>query len=50
MSNSQRLYAIKLLRALMQFVPEIRQKRGMGQSFETKGPKPEPDLRVTPHF
>jgi len=50
MSNSQRLYAIDLLRALMQLVPEIRQKRDMGQSFETKVPKPEPDLRVTPHF
>jgi predicted acylesterase/phospholipase RssA len=50
MSDPQRDYGIYLLGGLMQLVPEIRLKRRMGQSFETKVPKPEPDLRVTPHF
>lgn len=50
MPNAQQQYAINFLDALTQLVPEIRQKRGMGQSFETRVPKPEPDLRVAPHF
>jgi predicted acylesterase/phospholipase RssA len=50
MPPAQRQYAIKLLTALKGLVPEIDEKRVMGQSFETRVPKPEPDLKVTPHF
>ena len=50
MSQPQRHYAATLLGDLMKLVPEIAQARSMGHSFETKAPRPEPNLVVTPHF
>ena len=50
MSKPQREYAANLLKALLQLAPEIQEMRKRGQSFGTRAPKPEPDLRVTPHF
>jgi hypothetical protein len=50
MSAAQREYAIDLFTGLMQLVPEIRERREMGQSFATHAPKPEPELRVIPHY
>ena len=50
MSQPQQQYAIELLTALMQLVPTIQNRRNMGESFESRAPKPEPDLRVMPHF
>jgi predicted acylesterase/phospholipase RssA len=50
MSGPQQRYAIVLLRRLMGLVPHIQKKRRMNQSFATGVPRPEPDLRVTPHF
>ena len=50
MTDSQREYATWLVNALLELVPEIERRRGMGHSFETWVPKPEPDLRVSPHF
>jgi predicted acylesterase/phospholipase RssA len=49
MSNTQRQYAINLLGALMRLAPDIRTNCDKEQSFETKAPRPEPDLKVTPH-
>jgi hypothetical protein len=31
-------------------VPIIEQAQTIKESFGTRAPKPEPDLRVTPHF
>jgi hypothetical protein len=50
MPDSQREYASWLIEAILELVPEIERKRGMGQSFGTRVPRPEPDLRVTPQF
>jgi predicted acylesterase/phospholipase RssA len=50
MSRPQRQYAVDMLRALIGLAPKITEGRERGQSFETRAPKPEPDLRVTPHF
>jgi predicted acylesterase/phospholipase RssA len=50
MSQPQRRYAIELLEQLMGLIPGIAKARQMNHSFATKAPKPQPDLRVTPHF
>jgi hypothetical protein len=50
MTDSHRQYAIWFINAMLELVPEIERKRGTGQSFETRVPKPEPDLRVSPQF
>jgi predicted acylesterase/phospholipase RssA len=50
MTQPQRRYAEELLDQLMGLVARIAQAREMGHSFETRVPKPQPDLRVTPHF
>ena len=50
MSPSQRRYAEDLLNQLIGMVPAIAKARQMGHSFATRVPKPQPDLRVTPHF
>jgi predicted acylesterase/phospholipase RssA len=50
MTGAQRKYAEGLLGRLMEVMPIIKQARTAKESFETKAPKPEPDLRVTPHF
>ena len=50
MSQPQRHYAKELLEQLMALVPGITRARQMNHSFATKVPKPQPDLRVTPHF
>lgn len=50
MSQPQRHYAEDLLDQLMALVPGITKAREMGHSFATRVPKPQPDLRVTPHF
>lgn len=49
-SADQREYARDLLTQLMVLVPEIKKMRAQGRSFDTNAPRPEPDLRVTPHF
>ena len=50
MSNPQRIYATNFLNALLALVPMISAARSRGESFQTKAPKPQPDLRATPHF
>jgi len=50
MTNPEREYAAALVDHLLALAPEIKTKCEMGQSFETRAPKPEPDLRVSPHF
>jgi hypothetical protein len=50
MTQPQRRYAEDLLRRLMDLAPSVSRAREMGHSFETKVPKPEPNLRVTPRF
>jgi hypothetical protein len=50
MTSAQRAYGAELLGRLMEVVPAIKRARAMKESFETKAPKPEPDLRVMPHF
>jgi predicted acylesterase/phospholipase RssA len=49
-TSAQRTYGEELLGRLMEVVPIIKLARTMKESFETRAPKPEPDLRVTPHF
>lgn len=50
MTGAQRAYAEELLRRLLAVVPLVKDARVAENSFETKVPKPEPDLKVTPHF
>jgi hypothetical protein len=50
MTGAQRAYAEELLRRLLALVPLVKDARVAENSFETKVPKPEPDLKVTPHF
>lgn len=50
MSRPQRHYAQEFLSQLMALVPDVAKAREMGHSFATKVPKPQPNLRVTPHF
>jgi hypothetical protein len=50
MTGAQRTYGMDLLRRLMEVVPFVKEARAGENSFETRVPKPEPDLKVTPHF
>jgi predicted acylesterase/phospholipase RssA len=50
MTASQREYAGDLLRRFMDLVPLVKAARAAENSFNTRVPKPEPDLKVTPHF
>jgi predicted acylesterase/phospholipase RssA len=50
MTGAQREYGQDLLRRLMELVPFVKEARAAENSFDTKVPKPEPDLKVTPHF
>ena len=50
MTAAQRAYAEDLLGRLMELVPLVKAASVAENSFDTRVPKPEPDLKVTPHF
>jgi predicted acylesterase/phospholipase RssA len=50
MTHAQREHAMEMLDRLIEMAPLVKRARDAGESFQTRVPKPEPDLRVTPDF